>query len=115
MDSLAPNNQPSVHAIMQNCNQAGQAAANSVPSPVPNAQDQIEGWGGAVIGLGVTIATAPEDGPLAPLVGRAVSGAVTGFVHTAIVRGVQKWFMNTVTTVGCINASTGGSAPLMVP
>jgi RHS repeat-associated protein len=113
---LGSSNNPidKTNAMLSKCAQQGSAAANSVPSPAPNAQDQIEAYGGAAIGLGVAIATAPGDGPAAPLVYSAIRNTVIGFFHTAIVRTAQKLFTAFAATQGCI-VSAGGSTPIISP
>lgn len=103
---IAPSNGPqNVQNTIKNCAQAGQAAASSVPSASPSGQDVYEAGFGAVVGVGVAVATA-EDGPMAPVVYKAtaagVTGMISGFFKTAMARTVQKWFTSAMTTQGCM-------------
>jgi hypothetical protein len=106
---IAPSN---TQKTLQQCVQAGQNAASSVPSPVPSGQDLIDAVGGAAVGGAAVYFFAPEEaatGPAAPVAVRSIykvaatAGTIfTGFLRTAASRLIQKAVVASVTTQGCL-------------
>ncbi|HVC46512.1 MAG TPA: RHS repeat-associated core domain-containing protein [Terracidiphilus sp.] len=98
------------------CSQQASASANSaVPAVLPNNWEVADETFGSAVGLGIAIATAPDDGPLAGGTYRGVKfivgGALAGLAKTAAFHAVAKAFVWGVVYSNC---ATPSSAPIFM-
>ena len=99
----APPQQPS-------CSQQASAAAAQVPKVAPSGWDVANGAFWSTVGVVSAVASAPEDGPLAPVVGTAVARGGAGFVgglfKNAVFNAGAKAFAYGVSYSNCVTPSS---------
>ena len=96
--TIAANNSKNSSAY---CAQLADKAANQLGDALPGQLDFLAGGAGVAIGVATAVASAPEDGPLVPIVYSAVRRGITGFVvglfkDTAVKSVIKAWARGSV-------------------